>query len=96
MQTPFYINQQEFARLWQNAQRQGWHLSPRYNNVNVQMVLPPENHPAALNSWAAIYSNVNYGNQVLRVPHWFYSEVGRNSNYSQHTRSPKNVNCSIS
>lgn len=66
-----------FSQIWPQAQQQGWHLSQKFNDPNELIVSPPRHHPAAANHWAGIYRNFNYGNQVVTVPHWFFSEVAR-------------------
>ena len=79
----------EFSSLWQQAKEQGWYLVPSSARSNEYTVFPPHNHPAALNRWAAMYSSVNYGDKVMIVPHWFYSEIKRSPTHSQSGRYPE-------
>ncbi|CAF1142669.1 unnamed protein product [Adineta ricciae] len=74
-------NYQSFAQFWKRAEKQGWRLVSINDNKDSRTVFPPKNHPAAKNHWAAIYTNVNFKNKIVAVPHWFYSEMRKAPNY---------------
>ncbi|CAF3277480.1 unnamed protein product [Rotaria socialis] len=88
-QQQFDVDTYEFGYAWQRAQRQGWYLVPSTVRLNEYTVFPPQNHPAALNRWAAVYRSIKYGDKIMIVPHWFLSEVKRSPNYSQGGRWPE-------
>ncbi|CAF1926698.1 unnamed protein product [Rotaria magnacalcarata] len=83
------VDTYEFYSVWQQAKRQGWYLVPSTVRLNEYTIFPPHNHPAALNRWAAVYRSIKYGDKTMIVPHWFFSEIKRSSNYSQGGRYPE-------